>query len=125
MNRYYFSVILFGFLLILCSGCGHNAVQYSDGIGFETVIRPDMGQFGITFRYGKILSAAVRENSEVEMTGEGSGSGNFGNDKTAGANNSGSVKVKIGKQITGYYVDALEAGATPEQLGKYTATENN
>jgi hypothetical protein len=121
MKYYIATLVLFGFLLVCCSGCGHNAVQYSDGIGFETVVRPDMGQFGITFRYGKILSAAVRENSEVEMTGEVSGNGNFGADKTAGANNSGSVKIKIGKQITGYYVDALEIGATAEELNKYTS----
>lgn len=115
-------LVMFGVLIVACSGCGHNAIQYSDGIGFETVIRPDTGNFGITFRYGKILSVAARENTEVEMQGNGDGGGNTGN-AAVNANNSGAVKIKIGKQITGYYVDALTAGATPEQLKAYIAEE--
>lgn len=118
-----FWLFLFGALIVICSGCGHNAIQYSDGIGFETVIRPDTGNFGITFRYGKILSVAARENTEVEMTGEGSGGGNGGNN-SVNASSSGGVKIKIGKQITGYYVDALTAGATPEQLKAYISDSN-
>lgn len=110
-------MIAFGALLIACSGCGHNAINYSDGIGFETTIRPDSGNFGFVFRYGKILSVAARENTEVEMTGDGQGTATG---QTSGsASSSGSVKVKIGRQITGYYVDALTAGATPEQLEAY------
>ena len=108
-------------VIALCTGCSHNSVQYSDGVGFETTFRPDSGNFGITFRYGKILSVAARENTEVEMTGEGQGSGG---ENSGGASSSGSVKVKIGKQITGYYVDALNAGATPEQLNTYLNGEN-
>ena len=112
------------FLFIICvmailslTGCGHNIVNYSDGVGFETTLRPDSGNFGITFRYGKILSVAVRENSEVEMEGEGSGDG----EASGGASASGSVKIKVGRQITGYYVDARKAGATAEELDKYTS----
>lgn len=114
------TLFIFGALLIICTGCGHNAVQYSDGIGFETVLRPDTGNFGITFRYGKILSVAARENTEVEMTGEGQGNGGTGDKATAAASSSSNVKIKIGKQITGYYVDAIKAGVTPEQLADYT-----
>lgn len=116
-------LFLFGTLIVICSGCGHNAIQYSDGIGFETVIRPDTGNFGLTFRYGKILSVAARENTEVEMTGEGSGGGNGGNNNVS-ASSSGGVKIKIGRQITGYYVDALNTGATPEQLNAYICDYN-
>ena len=105
--------------IVLLAGCGHNVVTYSDGVGFETTMRPDTGNFGITFRYGKILTATVRENTEVDMQGESSAGAN--KDTTANAGASGSVKVKVGKQITGYYVDALKAGATAEQLDKYTA----
>lgn len=108
-------------LMLFAVGCSHNAVQYSDGVGFETVLRPDTGNFGITFRYGKILSVAVRENAEVEMTGAGNGGGDNSTGTSASAN--GSVKVKIGNQITGYYVDALTAGATPEQLAEYTKSK--
>jgi hypothetical protein len=104
-------------LLVMLCGCGHNAIQYSDGIGFETTFRPDTGNFGINFRYGKILSVAVRENTEVEMTGDGKGGSET--DKT-NASASGSVKIKVGKQITGYYVDALKAGAKTDDLTTYT-----
>lgn len=102
---------------VFLAGCGHNAVNYSDGVGFETTFRPDSGNFGFVFRYGKILSVAARENTEVEMTGEGQGTATG---QTSGsASSSGSVKVKIGRQITGYYVDALKAGATPEKVNAY------
>lgn len=105
--------------IVLLTGCGHNVVTYSDGIGFETTMRPDTGNFGLTFRYGKILTATVRENTEVDMQGDSNAGA--GKDTTATARASGSVKVKVGKQITGYYVDAIKAGATIEQLEKYTA----
>ncbi len=108
---------------VTTAGCGHNVVNYSDGVGLETTFRPDSGNFGLTFRYGKILSATVRENSEIEMTGEGQGTGGTGATVTGGASSTGSVKVKIGQQITGYYVDALKAGATKEQLDKYQTGE--
>lgn len=106
-------VIIAVAITILLTGCGHNVVNYSDGIGFETTFRPDSGNFGFVFRYGKILSACVRENSEVEMTGDGKASGS---ESAGSAAASGSLKIKIGKQITGYYVDALKAGAKPESL---------
>jgi hypothetical protein len=107
-------------LLLICAcGCSHNVVTYSDGVGFETTMRPDTGNFGITFRYGKILSATVRENTEVEMQGDANAG--TGKDTTATAAANGAVKVKVGKQITGYYVDALNAGATPKQLKEYTS----
>jgi hypothetical protein len=77
-------------------------------------MRPDTGNFGITFRYGKILTATVRENTEVDIQGESSAGAN--KDTTANAGAYGFVKV--GKQITGY---SLKAGATAEQLDKYTA----
>ena len=100
------------------AGCSHNSITYSDGVGFETTLRPDTGNFGVLFRYGKILSVAARENTEVEMTGAGNGSGG---DKSTATNAAadGSVKVRIGNQVTGYFVDAIEAGATFDQLEKY------
>ena len=106
---------------VTTAGCGHNVVNYSDGVGLETTFRPDSGNFGLTFRYGKILSATIRENSEIEMSGEGQGTGSNGSAVTGGASSSGTVKIKIGQQITGYYVDALKAGATKEQLDEKTA----
>lgn len=109
--------MIFALLVVLfVSGCSHNAITYSDGIGFETTLRPDTGSFGINFRYGKILTAVVRENTELEMTGEGKGGASGNTSGESSGNASGSVKFKIGHQITGYYVDALEAGAKPSDL---------
>lgn len=101
---------------VAVAGCGHNVVNYSDGIGVDATFRPDAGNFGITFRYGKILTATIRENTEVEMTGKADASGK----ETVNAATDGSVKIKTGKQITGYLVDAVNAGVTVEQLTEYT-----
>lgn len=115
--------LLGAFILVMGAfGCSHNVVTYSDGVGFETTMRPDTGNFGITFRYGKILSVTARENTEVEMTGEGAAGSGGENATSTNASSAGSVKVKIGNQITGYYVDALKAGATPEQLDEYATS---
>ena len=110
------------FLTMICSvflaaGCSHNVVSYSDGIGFETSMRPDYGNFGITLRYGKILSVTARENTEVSMTGAGEGGSA---DEQSAAKADSKVKMKIGPQITGYYVDALKAGASAQDLNNYT-----
>jgi hypothetical protein len=39
--------------------------------------------------------------------------------ETVSTATAGGVKVTTGKQITGYFVEALQAGATAEQLAKY------
>lgn len=100
---------------VLAAGCSHNVVNYSDGIGIDATFRPDAGNFGITFRYGKILTATVRENTEVEMTGSADAAAK----DTVSTATAGGVKIKVGRQITGYMVDALAAGVTVEQLQKY------
>lgn len=116
--------ILFASILscVTLCGCGHNVVTYSDGVGMETTFRPDSGNFGLTFRYGKILNATVRENTEIEMAGQGQSSGNQSADVSGGA--SGTVKIKIGNQITGYYVDALKAGASKQEIENHLKKEN-
>jgi len=95
-------------LLLVLTGCGHNIVTYSDGIGLETTFRPDNGNFGVVLRYGKVLTATVRENTTVEMQGEGSGSGEASSG-TGKASASGTVTIKTGRQTNGYTVDAIRA----------------
>ncbi len=106
--KLFFALVLFLFL----SGCSHNVISYSDGIGIETSFRPDTGNFGISLRYGKILSVAARENTEVVMTGSGEGTVS----ESADARKDSKLRIKIGPQITGYYVDALKTGTAAEQL---------
>ena len=113
------SLILVIICMLYLVGCSHNSINYSDGIGFETTFRPDSGNFGFTFRYGKILSAVIRENSEIEMNG----SNKFDSNRNTNVNTDGNVKINIGKQITGYYVDALKAGAKQEKLNEYLESE--
>lgn len=120
MQKTFTLILIVGMFFI--AGCSHNIVTYSDGIALETTFRPDSGNFGFILRYGKILNVTARENTEVEMLGAGGGDGNTGTTATS-ANVSGNVKVKIGKQITGYYVDALEAGASAKDLDKYTVVK--
>ena len=105
-------------LAFFLSGCGHNMICYGDGIMLEGTFNPDALSLGVTCRYGKILTVYCRDNTEIEM--QGAGSGTAGADaKQAGAQSTGSVKVKIGPQVTGYYVDALKAGAAPGEMLKY------
>ena len=115
--------ILAALACLFLAGCGHNAIQYGDGVGFDFGVNPEEWKLSFNLRYGKILSACVRENAELEITGGNDTTGNGGN-ATGGATTKteSSVKIKIGRQCTGYYVDAIKAGAKPEQLDKYTAT---
>ena len=108
-------------LFFLC-GCGHNTVCYGDGLMLETTFNPETYAFGVCFRYGKILTVCLRENAEVEMEGAGSGTAGTA-PKTAGAESAGSVKIKIGPQITGYYVDAVRAGAAPGEMRKHVGAD--
>ena len=105
-------------LALVCAGCSHNAVSYGDGLMLETTVNPESYAFGVSLRWGKILSVAVRENAEVEMNGgNDAAAGNTTGD--TGAKSESSVKVKIGRQITGYYVDAIKAGSSAEELDNY------
>ena len=91
---------------ILFCGCGHNAIQFSDGIGFDAGVDPEHFSASFNLRYGKILSVAVRDNAEIEMTGAAQG-GQEASD--ASTSTSSGIKIKIGRQINGYTVEALKA----------------
>ncbi len=100
----------------LLTGCGHNVIQYSDGIGFDAGINPENFTASFNLRYGKILSAVTRDNVELELTGKAEADGTAGESGTAGASTDGNLKVKIGRQINGYAVDLVEAGADAEKV---------
>ena len=55
--------------VVILSGCGHNAIQYGDGVGFDIGINPENCMLSMNLRYGKILSAVIRDNVELELTG--------------------------------------------------------
>ena len=102
----------------LLAGCGHNAIQYGDGIGFDAGINPENWTASFTLRYGKILSAVTRDNVEIELTGSADANGSAGTEKsgTSGVVTNGNLRVKIGRQINGAAVDLVEAGANPEKV---------
>ena len=111
---------------VILSGCGHNAITYGDGVGFDFGVNPENFTMSMNLRYGKILSAVTRDNVEIEMTGQADASGNVtpgiagavegqatgtaGKGNT-GVNTSGTLRVKIGQQINGYTVDLERAKA--------------
>lgn len=105
-------------VVLVLSGCSHNTINYSDGFGLDTTINPETYTVGLNFRYGKILSAVVRENTQIDLNGKG-GVNSATSTSTPSANADSALQVKIGKQISGYYVDAIKAGAKQKQLKDY------
>ena len=101
---------------VILSGCGHNAIQYGDGVGFDVGINPENCMLSMNLRYGKILSAVTRDNVELELTGKATADGAVGSDKQTGMTTDGTLKVKIGRQINGAAVDLIEAGADPNKV---------
>ena len=102
----------------ILAGCGHNAINYGDGIGFDFGINPENWTASFTLRYGKILSAVTRDNVEIEVSGKTDADGTSGAEKTATAKvgTDGTLKVKIGRQINGAAVDLVKAGASAEKV---------
>lgn len=101
---------------MILTGCGHNAIQYGDGVGFDVGINPENCMLSLNLRYGKILSAVTRDNVELEMTGQAAADGTAGTEKQTGVNTDGTLKVKIGRQINGATVNLVEAGADPNKV---------
>ena len=95
------------FITVLLAGCGHNAVQYSDGIGLEVGFIPEQYQVAVNFRYGKILSAVVKEKAEVTLESSGDFSA-AENPASASTNATTRLTLKTGDQVTGYVVDLAE-----------------
>ena len=114
-------VLVLLMLAVALCGCSHNTVSYGDGIMLETTINPETYAFGVSLRYGKILTVCARENTEVEMTGGNTTPTGTSGDATA--KTEASVRMKVGRQVTGYLVDAIEAGAKAKDLNAYTAPE--
>ena len=102
----------------LLAGCGHNAIQYGDGIGFDAGINPENWTASFTLRYGKILSAVTRDNVEIEVSGKADANGSTGTEKSGLSSivTDGTLRVRIGRQINGAAVDAIKAGANADRV---------
>ena len=101
---------------VLLAGCGHNAITYGDGVGFDAGINSENFTMSFNLRYGKILSAVVRDNAEIELTGKADANGEGGTTGKAGVATDGNLKIKIGRQINGAAVDLVEAGADADKV---------
>ena len=103
-------------LASLLTGCGHNSVQYGDGVGFDFGINPENWTASLNLRYGKILSTVTRDNVEIELTGTANADSQI--DKTASpkVGTTGNLKIRIGRQINGAAVDLVKAGASAEKV---------
>jgi hypothetical protein len=111
-----FIVVTTFLVVILLSGCGHNAITYGDGVGFDFGVNPENLTMSMNLRYGKILSAVVRDNTEIELTGKADATGEDGTARKAGITTDGNLKIKIGRQINGAAVDIVEAGADADKV---------
>ena len=122
-----FLVVTAVFAVCFLAGCGHNAVQYGDGVGFDAGINPENYTASFNLRYGKILSAVTRDNVEIEVTGKTDANGASGAEKSGSAavSTDGTLKVKIGRQINGAAVDLVKAGADAGKVvDALTATDS-
>ena len=108
-----FAAVCLGAML---TGCGHNSVQYGDGVGFDFGINPENWTASLNLRYGKILSTVTRDNVEIELTGTANADSQI--DKTASpkVGTDGNLKVRIGRQINGAAVDLVKAGADADKV---------
>ena len=109
----FFLFIGISVISLVLTGCGHNAIQYGDGVGFDVGINPENCALSMNLRYGKILSAVTRDNVEIEVTGKANADGT---ESKTGVATDGNLKIKIGRQINGATVDLIEAGANPDKV---------
>ena len=102
----------------ILTGCGHNSIQYGDGVGFDFGINPENWTASMNLRYGKILTAVTRDNVEIELSGNASADTQTGAEKSAltKVGTDGNLKIKIGRQINGAAVDLVKAGASADKV---------
>ena len=105
-------------ILLLLTACSHNVVTYGDGIGFDMGVDPEHFMASVTLRYGKTLTAVTRYNVEIEMSGKADMNGVPSTEKKSDSKvaTDGNLRIKIGRQINGYAVDLVEAGADADKV---------
>ena len=109
------ATVAVGLTMLLCS-CGHNAITYGDGVGFDFGVNPENFTMSMNLRYGKILSAVVRDNTEIELTGKADANGKGDAIGKAGVATDGNLRIKIGRQINGAAVKLVKAGADADKV---------
>ena len=101
------------FVMAMLTGCGHNAIQYGKGVGFNAGFDPEHMSARVELIYGEMINVAARDNFEIELVSDMEG----GDEQaTASAKTGTALKIKFGQQINGYTVEAIEAGASARDL---------
>lgn len=97
----------------LLASCGHNAVVFGKGFGFRAGLDPEHLSADFSIIYGEQLTLAGRDNIQIKLKTDVSG----GSDAAAASTSADSIlEIAIGPQINGYFVEAVEAGATADQI---------
>ena len=111
-------LIVFLPLVAVLTGCGHNAVTFGKGVGFEAGFDPEHFSGRVELLYGEMLNIAARDNLDIELKTDVEGGGIGGTKQTATttAKTGTALRVRIGQQIAGYTVDAIKAGASAKEL---------
>ena len=109
------------FVLIACCGCSHNVGTGFNGQLINVGYDPETNKVGIQYYNGCLVTGIARENSESSMIFKTTSGGETGTNAKGTTTSEMTYTNKVGRQITGYYVDAIEAGAKPEDLERYTA----
>ena len=113
-------------LTLFLSGCSqfmysHNGTQVASG----DYVRIGLGDYGLTFGRGTLLTQAARENTLLELKMQ---DGNdFSGAPTTKMDSVKSIRIHIGPQVTGYLVDLAQvdmdaATAYVGQMGKLNKT---
>lgn len=103
-------LFLFGVLLIVCSGCGHNALVFSKGKYLNIGVDPSTQRAGVQYVNGEQLTAVERDN--IKLTVEMKDTLDADGKKTTTLSK---IIYEIGNQTTGYDVDLENA---KKQSGK-------
>ena len=100
-------------LLVPLCGCGHNAVVFGKGFGFRAGLDPEHLSADFSIIYGEQLTLAGRDNIQIKLKTDVSG----GSETAAASTSADSIlEISIGQQVNGYFVEALQSGATPEHI---------
>ena len=95
-----FYTVLFGALLILLSGCGHNALVFSEGKYLNIGVDPSTSKAGVQYVNGEQITVVEKDNTKltVELRDTLDSEGK----KTTSVSK---IIYEIGEQITGADVD--------------------
>ena len=97
----------------LLTACGHNAITFGKGVGFEAGFDPEHMTGRVELLYGEMLNIAARDNFEIVLKTDVEG----GQETSSATAKTGTeLRVKFGQQINGYTVDAIKAGADAKDL---------